>query len=45
VRKNLSVTVAINIAFGITRAVFSLVIDVTSFQRKETRVSHLKIVA
>lgn len=36
VRKYLSVPVEINIAFGITRAVFSLVIDVTSLQRIET---------
>jgi len=45
VRKNLSVTVHIRIAFGMTSAVFSLVIDVTSLQRKETNVSHINILA
>jgi len=45
VRKNLSVTVHIRIAFGMTSAVFSLVIDVTSFQRRETNVSHINILA
>lgn len=45
VKKNLSVAVHIKIALGITSAVFSLVIDVTSFQRRHTKVSQLKIFA
>lgn len=45
VKKNFSLSVVTSMAFGMIKAVLSLVIEVTSVQRKVTKVSHIKMFA